>query len=595
MYDGRDALNFEMSSENEMYPRIAEEIRIEDEKNRYIVKNVDEHNGIATVDCEIDLDDWREKFWREFRTTDSLLSEVIEQIKPQGWSVSGVTAFTRRDTVEASEGMPLENVVSLDILSKACEVYGAVVNYDTLNKVLKVINPEEYTDSGEYFTDELNLRSIGFVGNSTDFATRLYAYGKKDDNGVPLTFAAINNGKEYIDDNGYSNRIISIGWSDERYTVPKSLLEAAKKKLKELAYPVRSYECDIRNMSGNIQMYQGVTLIDRRRKIRIKHRVVEYKEYPKRHDLDVVTISAAVPRIESEIKSISNRIDEVIRPDGSVIAERISGFINGALTSLKAQYNVAEKQDVVAILFENLDENSPLYGALAIGTQGLMISKVRIADGDWDWSTALTANGLIADIIVTGLLADRSGRNFWNLDTGEFITTKGKIGGWDIGERAIYKDITMPSGIIYRVYIQPPLITTEDKTWVISCQRSTDGGKEFFGTFILYSDGTIHQGKDSDGLSIYGDLLEAVFNRYGVSVYDKNGKQRMVLNQENLIFTGANNDILAGMYMGSSGKTQIVSDNIYARNAYSGSITVPNNSGGVYTITISGGIITKIS
>ena len=55
-------------------------------------------------------------------------------------------------------------------------------------------------------------------------------------------------------------------------------------------------------------LYKMVTLIDRRRRVHIKHRVVEYREYPKRHDLDVVTISATAPRIESTIKQVKEEI-----------------------------------------------------------------------------------------------------------------------------------------------------------------------------------------------------------------------------------------------------------------------------------------------
>lgn len=125
--------------------------------------------------------------------------------------------------------------------------------------------------------------------------------------------------------------------------------------------------------------------------------------------------------------TITDRINQVIRPDGSVMADKIAGYIDAAYASLRAQYNVAKKQDVMAILFENLDPESPLYGAMALGTQGLMISKERTEDGrGWDWTTAITANGLIANTIVAGILSDKTGTNFWNLDTGEFaLSSKG--------------------------------------------------------------------------------------------------------------------------------------------------------------------------
>lgn len=133
----------------------------------------------------------------------------------------------------------------------------------------------------------------------------------------------------------------------------------------------------------------------------------------------------------NNVSSSVNRIDGAIRPDGSVVAEQIQGFINGAKSQLRLQNTIAEKQDVRAILFEDLDEASPTFGAMALGTQGLQISRQRTTDGrDWDWTTALTSEGLIASIIVAGILSDQTGNNYWNLDTGEFrLASTATVGG----------------------------------------------------------------------------------------------------------------------------------------------------------------------
>lgn len=130
----------------------------------------------------------------------------------------------------------------------------------------------------------------------------------------------------------------------------------------------------------------------------------------------------------SDVSSAVTRIDSAIRPDGTVMADKIAGFINGAVTRLGAQYNAAKKQDVLAILFENLDETSPMFGALAIGTQGILISRQRTSDGrSWEWTLAIDYNGIIADTIVAGVLSDKQGKNYWDLDTGEFKITNGII------------------------------------------------------------------------------------------------------------------------------------------------------------------------
>lgn len=311
-YNGEDILKFEIPDDHPAYCHLAEEVRITDGNQRYTIKKMDEHGGYVNLECNLDMDDWKERFWHTFRMTNGTLKQVFDSIKPSGWTLLGSDGITKRATIEASEGSGLENVNSKDILSKASEVYEVVFNYDVAGKKVHVIEPNKYTPSGDYLTDELNLKSIGYVGNSSDFATRLYAYGKKDQNGKALTFASINGGKEYVQNNDYSSSVISAGWSDERYTVAKNLLEAAKAKLNVMSYPVRSYECAVRNLDGNMYMYKVVTLVDRKRRARIEHRVIEFKEYPDAHYYDSVTLSAVPPRIETSMKSIKAEINEKI-------------------------------------------------------------------------------------------------------------------------------------------------------------------------------------------------------------------------------------------------------------------------------------------
>ena len=130
-------------------------------------------------------------------------------------------------------------------------------------------------------------------------------------------------------------------------------------------------------------------------------------------------------------------MESITRPDGTLVANKISGLINGANASLRAQYNEAERQDVLAILFENLDETSEMFGALAIGTQGILISKQRTADGrEWVWTTAISYAGVIADTIVSGLISSKDGRVYIDLDKGESSATK-LIGSSLIGDREV--------------------------------------------------------------------------------------------------------------------------------------------------------------
>ncbi len=122
----------------------------------------------------------------------------------------------------------------------------------------------------------------------------------------------------------------------------------------------------------------------------------------------------------NELTYSLNAVNKIIGPGNTVVAERVQGVLNAINTQLRYQKNVAQRQDVRAILLEDLDPESEWFGAMAIGTQGFQIADKRTADGrDWDWTTAFTAKGGYADVLITGILSDKTGKSFWNLDTGE--------------------------------------------------------------------------------------------------------------------------------------------------------------------------------
>lgn len=121
------------------------------------------------------------------------------------------------------------------------------------------------------------------------------------------------------------------------------------------------------------------------------------------------------------VTSSTDRAESITNPDGSIMAEKVQGILNGIYTQLKLQSTVAQKVKGRAFTVEDLDPDSDLFGCMTWGTQGLQLATKRTADGkDWDWTTAITAQGIIANAIIAGILTDKTGKNYWNLDTGEF-------------------------------------------------------------------------------------------------------------------------------------------------------------------------------
>jgi hypothetical protein len=114
----------------------------------------------------------------------------------------------------------------------------------------------------------------------------------------------------------------------------------------------------------------------------------------------------------------------------------------------------------------------------------------------------------------------------------KIIAEQGVIAGWDINQRSMYKDVVAADGTIYRVYLQPPLASNPNKTWILSCQKSTDGGKTFLGNFVLYSDGSARFGNTfigADGTVKLGEhtyLYADGSAKFGDSMIYSNGAAR---------------------------------------------------------------------
>ena len=109
------------------------------------------------------------------------------------------------------------------------------------------------------------------------------------------------------------------------------------------------------------------------------------------------------------VSSTVNRVETAIRPDGNLRAEQIYGTIDAGKASLLAMADIAATQPVRAVLLEDLNPDSPTYGAMALGSSGFLIASERTADGsDWDWRTFGSGQGFSADLITAGsMVADR--------------------------------------------------------------------------------------------------------------------------------------------------------------------------------------------
>ena len=401
-FDGADTLTFEIQKSYEGYSHIAEEVKVECWNNRFIVKKIEEQSDFVVVTCELDYDDWLKDIYIDFRKTNITLPNVLSFILPSGWTVEygdGVD-ITKRTTVEYQEGTPFRATNAKTILSAISSAYSVVFNFNTINNILYVINTNSYLPSGEFFIEDLNMSDLKFVGDSENLITRLYVYGKKDEQtGEYLTIASVNDGKEYLEDFSYSDRIISDSVVDERYTVPQNLKEYGESVLAERCIPKRSYTFDVSNSDGQVYLYKIVTIIDKYRRVKVNHQCIKYVEY-KDHALDKITLSSVMPSIESVVSgtqssqiNTANRI-QIIDQDIQNISDLILGT-SGSFKWILDSSTGVKKEFLILIDSDSIGTATKLF---KIDDTGLHYSSTGY---NGIYTTIINSNGLVTAISST--------------------------------------------------------------------------------------------------------------------------------------------------------------------------------------------------
>lgn len=440
--NGADTLTFEIQRKHEKHKYIFEEVKVEAFGNRFVIKQIDEHSDFSTITCTLDLDDWKAKLNKNFRMVNSTIDDVLTELIPVGWhKYYGVGVdLAKRTTVEYQEGEPFDAATSYTILDYVAEAYSVVFNFNAITKSITAINTKSYTSSGEFFMEDLNMTDLGYNGDSTEFITRVYAYGKDG-----MTFADINDGKEYVENTQYSNKVIIYAVSDERYTVKENLKEFAQSILDANCVPQRSYTCNIKNFAGDIWLYKVVTIIDQKRKLRVDHQCVTYREYND-HNLDMITLSSQAPTIESIVRENAEKAANIIETQKPMITRVVQQEIETATAIITGNRGGYFKwifdDDGLPIELLNLGDSKDIDTAQKVWrwNHGGLGHSNNGYNGPFD--IALTENGEInasmiavgilnAELIKAGIISDVGGNNWWDLETGEIsLSGSASIGGY---------------------------------------------------------------------------------------------------------------------------------------------------------------------
>lgn len=155
--------------------------------------------------------------------------------------------------------------------------------------------------------------------------------------------------------------------------------------------------------------------------IDVKARVIDFEKDLITGEYISLELGNAISNFFKEQADVQSKINNILNSNGTVKGNEIQGFLDATKAKLIAQKEIGQLQDVRAFIWQDLNPEAPTYGCMIGGSAGIQISQQRTPDGkDWDFTTAITAEGIMADKIVGRLFSSKNGMTKIWMETGTF-------------------------------------------------------------------------------------------------------------------------------------------------------------------------------
>lgn len=406
------------------------------------------------------------------------------------------------------------------------------------------------------------LSGIDRVLSADDVVTRLYCYGKgvqtTDDEGNEtggysrkITFADINGGKEYIQDDSllevwgvpgpdgslmHTEGIFEDGDCEDKAV----LLAEGRAALVERSKPIVSYEGTVEalgragfnanacDLGDNLQMVDATFP----KPLRLSGRVLEIVE-----DLlgdgspSTVKVGNVIEGIVKRSDRVQQTIDRLTSSAGSwdSAATLGSAYLNGLIDGLNKVMNETGGYTYIKpgkglFVYDKLESDNPTM-CIQIGGGYFRIADGKNSDGTWNFRTLGNGHGLVADAIVSGTISanlikagtikDKSGKNYWNLDASEVHLGPGaKLDDKDIATTDTVVKSTVKLYAKNQSDTVPPLnMQNPELGWSEDIPQWSNGSFIWEMDRITYGDGSVNHSTP---------VLVAALNKVNQSAYDLN-------------------------------------------------------------------------
>ena len=378
------------------------------------------------------------------------------------WTVGTVETGTLTGTADLS----FYHCTVLDAVQKTADTYGLEVQTEVQpdptgnqigQRIIHLLEHRGSTNTTKRFEYGKDLTQIKRDIDSGDVITRLYGWGKGIEQtneegeatggyGRKISFADVNNGKPYIqDDNALANWGIVGADGTKHHSEasvdfpdcedPKELLNLTKAALKTRTTPVVSYTADVTALGQagydpeGTDVGDSVQIIDTSftTPLRLEGRILQIEEDLAGSLADTkITLGNIRQTYTQRLAAQQQALDKLVSNSGAWnsaaggtgpymkdLIDRINQIMNatGGYTYLKPGQGI--------YVYDKPEDQNPTQ-CIHIGGGYWRIADHKKPNGDWDFRALANGKGIFADTVFTGRLSDAAGLNYWDMDTGEF-------------------------------------------------------------------------------------------------------------------------------------------------------------------------------
>lgn len=388
------------------------------------------------------------------------------------WTVGTVETGTITGTAD----LAFYHCTVLEAVQKTADTYGLEVQTEyqpdpTGNqigqRIIHLVEHRGSTNTTKRFEYGKDLTQIKRDIDSGDVITRLYGWGKGIEQtneegeatggyGRKISFADVNNGKPYIqDDNALANWGIVGADGTKHHSEasadfpdcedPKELLNLTKAALKTRTTPVVSYTADVTALGQagydpeGTDVGDSVQIIDTSftTPLRLEGRILQIEENLAGSLADTkIALGNIRQTYTQRMAAQQQALDKLVSNSGAWnsaaggtgpymkdLIDRINQIMNatGGYTYLKPGQGI--------YVYDKPEDQNPTQ-CIHIGGGYWRIADHKKPNGDWDFRALANGKGIFADTVFTGRLSDAAGLNYWDMDTGEFsLSARSTIGG----------------------------------------------------------------------------------------------------------------------------------------------------------------------